>query len=83
MFDRSPTVAFAVSLSQKYTYYWVLTIVDMPELSRDISTLILITDLINSYALLPENFPNCPTSILSNILVTLRKSHEIVFVEYF
>ena len=41
------------------------------------------TDLINIYVLLPEMFrflivSNSPTSILSDIIITLRKSHEII-----
>ena len=53
-----------------------------------ISQLILMTDLINIHVLLPENasFLECsngPTSILSNISVTLWKSHETIFVGYF
>ena len=54
----------------------------------EISPLILMTDLINSHTLLPETFhfwsvSNVSTSILSDISITLRKTHEAIFVGYF
>ena len=52
----------------------------------DITPLILTTDLINIYALLAFHFLSVshgPTSILSDILITLRKSHVTIFVGHF
>ena len=52
----------------------------------DITPLILTTDLINIYALLAFHFLSVshgPTSILSDILITLRKSHVTIFLGHF
>ena len=52
----------------------------------DITPLILTTDLINIYALLAFHFLSVshgPTSILSDILITIRKSHATIFVGHF
>ena len=53
-----------------------------------ISPMILMTDLIDIYTLLPENISflecsNGPTPILSDIVISLRKSYEIIFAGYF
>ena len=50
--------------------------------------MILMTDLIDIYTLLPENISflecsNGPTPILSDIVISLRKSYEIIFAGYF
>ena len=54
----------------------------------DISPLLFMTDLINSYHCFQNMFHflsvyNGPTSILSDISITLRKLHEFIFEGYF
>ena len=52
----------------------------------DNSPLILMTDLIDIYAQKTFHFlsvSNSPTSILPDTVITLWKSHEIIFVGYF
>ena len=72
--DNTPTIGFRRSLNFQNSH-------------ADISPLILMTGLIDIYALLPENdsflsVSKGPTSMLSDIVITLRKSYEIVFVRY-
>ena len=81
--NNAPTIEPWRSLTCKncQPYYW-------DEHHASISPLILMTDLNNSYPLLPEDvsFLECfngLASIVSDISITLKKSHETIFVDYF